>query len=133
VDDADASSKAGTRPRNYPIQGAAGDVLHRAMALLLERIGQWPGHVLPLLTIHDEIVLEADAKDAAEVARLLPLALTEAFQDILPGAPIVHLVFGGVGQTWLQAKHDGGATEKAAREAMKRPKMNGKEHPEAHA
>ena len=54
LDDDDADATANTRPMNYPVQGRAADVMHRAMRLLFERYGDWPGDVLPVLTVHDE-------------------------------------------------------------------------------
>ena len=64
LNDAEADEKASTRAMNYPVQGGAGDVMHRAMRLLFGRLfgryQAWPGAVRPLLTIHDEIVLEVD-------------------------------------------------------------------------
>ena len=55
LDDDDADTTANTRPKNYPVQGGAADVMHRAMRLLFERYRDWPGNVLPVLTVHDEI------------------------------------------------------------------------------
>src|SRR5262249_57587009 len=60
LDDDDADASANTRPKNYPVQGGAADVMHRAMRLLFERFRDWPGDVLPVLTVHDEILVEAD-------------------------------------------------------------------------
>ena len=51
---------------NYPVQGGAADVMHRAMRLLFERYRDWRG-VTPALTVHDEILLEADAACADQV------------------------------------------------------------------
>jgi DNA polymerase I-like protein with 3'-5' exonuclease and polymerase domains len=58
LDDADADAAANTRPKNYPVQGGAADVMHRAMRLLFERYRDWPGDVLPVSTVHDEILVE---------------------------------------------------------------------------
>ena len=55
LDDDDADAAANTRPMNYPVQGGAADVMHRAMRLLFERYRDWPGNVLPVLTVHDEV------------------------------------------------------------------------------
>jgi DNA polymerase I-like protein with 3'-5' exonuclease and polymerase domains len=60
LDDDDADATANTRPMNYPVQGGAADVMHRAMRLLFERYRDWPGDVLPVLTVHDEILVEVD-------------------------------------------------------------------------
>jgi DNA polymerase-1 len=47
LDDDEADISANTRPMNYPVQGGAADVMHRAMRLLLERYRDWPGNVQP--------------------------------------------------------------------------------------
>jgi hypothetical protein len=78
-------------------------VMHRAMRLLFERYRGWPGRVLPVLTIHDEILVEVDA----EVGRLLAALMTEAFRDVLPNGPTRFLAAPGVGPTWAAAKADG--------------------------
>ena len=47
LDDDEADISANTRPMNYPVQGGAADVMHRAMRLLFERYRDWPGNVQP--------------------------------------------------------------------------------------
>ena len=74
-----ADVSANTRPMNFPVQGGAADVMHRAMRLLFERYRDWPGNVLPVLTIHDEILVEVDADAAEEVGTLLAGVMVEAF------------------------------------------------------
>jgi hypothetical protein len=96
LDDDDADSAATTRPMNYPIQGAAADVIHRAMRLLFERYRDWRG-VTPALTVHDEILVEADAACADQVGALLTDAMVEAFRDVLPNGPTRFLVAPGGG------------------------------------
>jgi DNA polymerase-1 len=61
LDDDRSDVSVNTRPMNFPVQGGAADVMHRAMRLVFERYRDWPGNVLPVLTIHDEILLEVDA------------------------------------------------------------------------
>jgi hypothetical protein len=115
LDDDDADSAATTRPMNYPIQGAAADVMHRAMRLLFERYRDWRG-VTPALTVHDEILVEADAACADQVGALLTDAMVEAFRDVLPNGPTRFLVAPGVGRTWAEAKADGEARGQALRQ-----------------
>ena len=79
LDDDDADVAATTRPMNYPIQGAAADCLHRALRLLFERYRDWPGGVAPVLTVHDEILVEADAASADQVGALLADAHDRGF------------------------------------------------------
>ena len=86
------------------------------MRLLFERYRDWPGNVLPVLTIHDEILVEADAP-ADEVGTLLADLMVEAFIDVLPNGPTRFLAIPGVGKTWAEAKADGEMREKALRQA----------------
>jgi DNA polymerase-1 len=52
--------------KNFPIQGCCADGLKLALALLWERRDECPGTV-PVLAVHDEIVVECD-EDKVEVA-----------------------------------------------------------------
>jgi DNA polymerase family A len=114
-DDADADAAANTRPMNYPVQGGAADVMHRAMRLLFERYRDWPGDVLPVLTVHDEVLAEADVATAGQVGSLLSDLMVEAFRDVLPNGPTRFLAIPGAGPTWAGAKADGETREKALR------------------
>jgi DNA polymerase I len=123
LDDADADVSATTRPMNYPVQGGAADVMHRALRLLFERHCDWPGAVTPVLTVHDEILVEADAASASQVGSLLADAMVEAFRDVLPNGPTQLLAIPGVGRTWAEAKDDGKAREEALREHIIDPEQ----------
>jgi DNA polymerase I len=118
LDDADADVSANTRPMNYPVQGGAADVMHRAMRLLFERYHDWPGDVLPVLTVHDEIIVEVDVAVADQVGSLLADVMLEAFRDVLPNGPTRFLAIPGVGPTWAAAKTDGEMREKVLRSAV---------------
>ena len=43
LDDDDADAAANTRPMNYPVQGGAADVMHRAMRLLVRALSRLAG------------------------------------------------------------------------------------------
>ena len=118
LDDDDADAAANTRPMNYPVQGGAADVMHRAMRLLFERYRDWPGAVLPVLTVHDEVLVEVDIAVADQVGSLLADVMVEAFRDVLPNGPTRFLAIPGVGPTWAAAKADGEMREKALRQAL---------------
>jgi DNA polymerase-1 len=118
LDDDDADAAASTRPMNYPVQGGAADVMHRAMRLLFERYRDWPGGVLPVLTVHDEVLVEADIAVADQVGSLLADLMVEAFRDVLPNGPTRFLAIPGSGPTWAAAKADGEVREKALRNTM---------------
>ena len=64
------------------MQGTAADILKLAMARLWEGREGYPG-ALPILTVHDEVVIECDAEAAPEVARWLCDALRRAVADVL--------------------------------------------------
>jgi DNA polymerase I-like protein with 3'-5' exonuclease and polymerase domains/predicted P-loop ATPase len=115
LDDDDADASANTRPMNYPVQGGAADVMHRAMRLLFERYRDWPGDVLPVLTVHDEVLIEVDVPVAGQVGSLLANVMVEAFRDVLPNGPTRFLAIPGVGPTWAAAKADGEVREKVSR------------------
>jgi DNA polymerase I-like protein with 3'-5' exonuclease and polymerase domains len=115
LDDADADAAANTRPKNYPVQGGAADVMHRAMRRLFEHYRDWPGNVLPVSTVHDEILVEADSEASEQVGTLLANLMIEAFRDVLPNGPTRFLAIPGAGSTWAAAKADGEKREKALR------------------
>ena len=115
LDDDEADVSANTRPKNYPVQGGAADVMHRAMRLLFKRYHDWPGNVQPVLTVHDEILVEVDIADADRIGVLLADLMVEAFRDVFPNGPTRFLAIPGVGSTWAAAKADGEAREKALR------------------
>jgi DNA polymerase I-like protein with 3'-5' exonuclease and polymerase domains/predicted P-loop ATPase len=116
LDDDDADATANTRPKNYPVQGGAADVMHRAMRLLFERYRDWPGDVLPVLTVHDEVLVEVDIAVADQVSSLLTDVMVEAFRDVLPNGSTRFLAISGIGSTWAAAKADGEMREKALRQ-----------------
>jgi DNA polymerase I-like protein with 3'-5' exonuclease and polymerase domains len=117
LDDEDADASANTRPMNYPVQGGAADVMHRAMRLLFERYHDWPGNVLPVSTVHDEVLVEADAALAHQAGALLADLMVEAFRDVFPNGPTRFLAIPGIGATWAAAKADGEKREKGLRDS----------------
>ena len=81
---------------NAPIQGTAADILKLAM-IALEK--QLPDGSSMLLTVHDEIVIEAPEASADHVAGIVK----EAMQNIFPlDVPLA--VDAGWGKTWYAAK-----------------------------
>jgi DNA polymerase I-like protein with 3'-5' exonuclease and polymerase domains len=119
LDDVEAEISANTRPMNYPVQGGAADVMHRAMRLLFERYRDWLGRVLPVLTVHDEILVEVDIATADRVGSLLADVMVEAFRDVLPNGPTRFLAIPGVGSTWAAAKANGEVREKVLRSSRR--------------
>jgi DNA polymerase I len=71
-----------TERLNAPVQGTAADVLKLAMARLWEAREEHPG-ALPILTVHDEVVIECEAEAASGVAQWLSDTLRRALADVL--------------------------------------------------
>ncbi len=89
---------------NFPIQGACADGLKLALALLWERRNECPGAV-PILAVHDEIVVECAQEEAERVEAWLKKAMVDGMQAALKGAgsegPCVPVkVDMEVGETW---------------------------------
>jgi DNA polymerase-1 len=86
----------GTRA-NYTVQGTGGDGLKQALALLWERRNQCPG-VFPVLAVHDEIVVEADAGQADAAAAWLRQAMLDGMVPLIDPVPVEVEI--KVGPTW---------------------------------
>jgi DNA polymerase-1 len=67
---------------NTPIQGTGADGLKNALALLWERRDQCPG-AIPVLVVHDEIVIEVDSHRADQATAWLKQAMMDGFGDWL--------------------------------------------------
>jgi DNA polymerase-1 len=86
----------GTRA-NYTVQGTGGDGLKQALALLWERRSQCQG-AFPVLAVHDEIVVEADAGQADAAAAWLRLAMLDGMAPLIDPVPVEVAV--KAAQTW---------------------------------
>ena len=64
------------------MQGTGADGLKLALALLYERRAECPGAV-PILAVHDEIVVECDEGDAKKVGAWLEKAMVEGMDGVL--------------------------------------------------
>jgi DNA polymerase-1 len=78
---------------NAPVQGTAADGLKLALALLWERRGDYPGAV-PVLVCHDEVVVECEAEQAAEVKAWLERWLIKGVDTVLNSTGEAHLPVG---------------------------------------
>jgi DNA polymerase I len=70
---------------NAPVQGTAADGLKLALALLWERRDECPGAV-PVLTCHDEIVIECDAEQGMAAKAWLEGAMIEGMDAVINSA-----------------------------------------------
>ena len=58
----------------------------------------------PVAWLHDEIVIEVPEADARRASDLLAQAMTDAFAETFPGAPLNGLVVPKSGLNWGAAK-----------------------------
>jgi DNA polymerase I len=79
-----------TERLNSPVQGTGADGLKLALAYLWERRDECPGAV-PILAVHDEIVVECDAEQAADVKAWLEGAMIEGMDAVLNGIDETHV------------------------------------------
>jgi DNA polymerase-1 len=86
-----------TQRLNTPVQGTGADGLKLALALLWERRDQVPG-AFPVLAVHDEIVVEADAEQADVASAWLKEAMLEAMTPLIEPVPVEVEV--RVAQSW---------------------------------
>jgi DNA polymerase I-like protein with 3'-5' exonuclease and polymerase domains len=76
-----------TEKLNTPVQGTGADGLKAALGLLWQRRDQCPGAV-PVLAVHDEIVVECDADQGDAVAAWLKQAMVDGMAPFLPKVPV---------------------------------------------
>jgi DNA polymerase-1 len=86
-----------TEKLNTPVQGTGADGLKLALALLWERRAECPGAV-PVLIVHDEIVVECDADQADAVKAWLRQAMLDGMAPLIDPVPVEVEVTAG--QTW---------------------------------
>jgi DNA polymerase I-like protein with 3'-5' exonuclease and polymerase domains len=75
---------------NAPVLGTGADGLKLALALLWERRNGWPGAV-PIPVCHDEVVVECDPGQAANVRIWLEKAMIEGMAAVLNGTEEVNV------------------------------------------
>lgn len=80
VVDRQAQGEIERAAKNHPIQGTNADILKRALALLFERL---PDDVHVVLTVHDELVLEAPIVSLDIAEKLLKESMMDACRDFL--------------------------------------------------
>ena len=93
-----------SRGLTAPVQRTVADGPKLALALLHERREECPGAV-PILAVHDEIVVECDEADAQQVEAWLEKAMVDGMDGLLnapdvegPRFPVEVKV--GSGKTW---------------------------------
>jgi DNA polymerase-1 len=88
---------------NIPIQGICADAMLLAIRLVHERLqGLDAGLVV---TIHDELLVEASERDAEQAHAILEDTMVEAFVRTFPGAPYHSVAQAAIGADWYAVKH----------------------------
>src|SRR6188474_2167232 len=72
--------------KNTPIQGTSADILKRALRLLRDELRDSNAKIVNI--IHDEIVVEADADEANEVAQKVERAMCTAGEEYVKTVPV---------------------------------------------
>jgi DNA polymerase-1 len=72
--------------KNTPIQGTSADILKRALRLLRDELRGTNGQIVNI--IHDEIVVEADAGEAEDVAVRVERAMIAAGEEYVKTVPV---------------------------------------------
>lgn len=72
--------------KNTPIQGTSADILKRALRLLRDELRETSGKVVNI--VHDEIVVEANATEAEDVAQRVERAMRVAGEEYIKTVPI---------------------------------------------
>jgi P4 family phage/plasmid primase-like protien len=76
-----------TEKLNTPVQGTGADGLKLALALLFERRDQMPS-AFPVLVVHDEIVIEGPADQAADAEAWVRAAMVDGMRDVVKEVPV---------------------------------------------
>jgi DNA polymerase-1 len=84
---------------NSPLQGTAADLIKLAMVRIDREMERRGGRAAMLLQVHDELVFEAPADEAAEVAALAKREMEQVYRLEVP-----LLVDVGIGDNWRDAK-----------------------------
>jgi DNA polymerase-1 len=72
--------------KNAPIQGTSADILKRALRLLSDELRGTSAQIVNI--IHDEIVVEVDQSEAADVAQRVEHAMVAAGEEYLQTVPV---------------------------------------------
>ncbi|NCB66808.1 MAG: hypothetical protein EOM48_11680 [Bacilli bacterium] len=87
---------------NYPVQGAATEVLYTVLGKLHEALNGYDAKIVNC--VHDEILLEVAQDDASAVRAILEQVMIQGFLDIFPNASTAGLVDAKCGSNWAEAK-----------------------------
>ena len=86
AEDRQSVSLAERNGKNTPIQGSSADILKRALRILHDRLRDTSACIVNV--IHDEIVVEADADEAAAIAEKVEKGMCEAGEEYIKKVPV---------------------------------------------
>lgn len=72
--------------KNFPIQGTSADILKRALFLLHQQIRDTNTKLVNI--VHDEVILECDASEAENAAKILEKAMCDAGEEYVKKVPV---------------------------------------------
>lgn len=85
-DDRQAVSLVQRNGKNTPIQGSSADILKRSLRLLHDKLRDTSACIVNI--VHDEIVVEADAGQADEIAKTVEDAMCAAGEEFVKKVPV---------------------------------------------
>lgn len=68
--------------KNHPIQGTNADTIKQSMIYIVDRIKEYDARLL--LTVHDEVIVEAKEEQAEEVSGIVSQAMVDGFAAFVP-------------------------------------------------
>ncbi len=86
TEDRQAVSLAQRNGKNTPIQGSSADILKRSLRLLHDQLRDTSACIVNI--VHDEIVVEADAAEAVEIAKKVEEAMCAAGEEYVKRVPV---------------------------------------------
>lgn len=85
---------------NYPIQGAAADVMYRAVTRMGQKVWELPFRARMLASIHDELLMLSEEGRGEELREIMVEEMRQAWLDIFPGSETANLSESAVGKSW---------------------------------
>lgn len=86
AEDRQAVGAAQRNGKNFPIQGTSADILKRALFLLHQQIRNTNTKLVNI--VHDEVILECDASEAENAAKVLEKAMCDAGEEYVKKVPV---------------------------------------------
>jgi DNA polymerase-1 len=88
---------------NIPISGRCADTMLLAIRLVHERLQGLDSRIV--VSLHDELLIEAAERDAEGARTILEETMVEAFTTTFPGAPSHSVAEASIGANWFLVKH----------------------------